>query len=768
MDKVSKRLLIEGVVQGVGFRPYIYRLAKRYNIKGEVRNTKSGVEICATGCAEDIEKFLTEISLNPPILAIIKKVVSEALKSHTCYDDFVISPSSSGEERSIYLSPDAAICDDCRREFFDKKSRYFRYPFVNCTNCGPRYSIITAYPYDRINTTMSSFEMCDDCVKEYRDIHSRRYHAEPVSCPGCGPVYRMLDSCLNEVLVDDVFETARYLMKAGKVLAVKGVGGYHLVCDGGSNEAVHNLRKRKLRDTKPFAVMFKDEETLRKYCYCSDKEMKLLRGKESPIILLRQKGTLKDENIGLIAGSSPYIGAMLPYAPYQYLLLEDFDMVVFTSGNLSGEPIIYRDDELTRLRTVADYFIVHNREIVRFVEDSVAKIIDMGEHSLTILIRKSRGFAPLPLFLNKRSERQIVGFGGDLKAAISFVRDDELIQSQYLGDLSDYQAFEDYKKTIKDFKSFFSVKPDVYVCDLHPAYFSSQYAEELAEREGIKLVKVQHHKAHVASVALEKGWFDQTFVGVAFDGTGFGEDENIWGGEFFVGSLKAGLERVAHLKYVPFPFGDAAIKEPEKSAFSYFYTLGLDESEMLAVFGKEGVARFKTVHNFIKEAGLFTSSMGRLFDAVSFLLGFRRKVGYEGEAAIELENLIYKCFSLKEEMAGYNYRIVKDEKQFLIDTSFLLREVVNDWLLNTDNSLISVKFHSAIINATFDIVSQISKERGIVKVALSGGSFQNSYLLYHLLNRLNRAGFECATNSYSPPNDASVSVGQCGIGLFLD
>lgn len=763
MSKIAKKIIIDGVVQGVGFRPFVYSLAKKYGICGIVRNIKGGVELEICGEDEAIKNFVSDIEKKPPRLAIIKNILIENINNTKDYRDFNIASSLSGDDRNIFLSPDVAVCEECKKEFFEKEGRYYLYPFVNCTNCGPRFSIITASPYDRVNTTMSKFKMCENCYSEYTDISSRRYHAEPTSCTNCGPEYKMFDSEFKEVVTDDIFETARYLIKIGKIIAVKGVGGYHLVCDAINSDAIKTLRLRKQRDTKPFAVMFKNLEILSKYCFCSEIERALLTGKESPIVLLKQKkGVLEHETLSLLSGTSPYIGAMLPYAPYQFLLLQDFDMLVFTSGNISGEPIVYRDEDAKRLKSIADYFLVHNREIVRFVEDSVVKILD---DKTNILIRKSRGYAPLPLFLKKRSSDQILAFGGDLKSTVSFVKDDVLIQSQYLGDLADYLSYEDYKKAIEDFKNFFLLEPDIFVCDLHPGYLSSQYAEELAKND-IKLLKVQHHKAHIAAVALEKDWINEDIIGIALDGTGFGEDGAIWGSEVFIGSLRNGFNRYAHLSYTAFPFGDTAIKEPQKSAFSYLAYHGLIKKELLSTFSEDIQKNYQYLSDFVLKSKLFISSLGRLFDTVSYLLGFKRKIGYEGEAAVELENLIYQQYSITDVSEGYSCKLFENGDEILIDTKALLTAVVEDLFAGTTYPTISIRFHSSLLDVFMKIAIKIRDEKGINKVAMSGGSFQNSYLLYHFIKRLIDAGFEYGINQYSPPNDACISVGQCAMAVF--
>lgn len=766
---ITVRLNVGGLVQGVGFRPFVYHLALRHNITGWVKNTRAGVRIEATGTFQDLEAFLLELKNSPPPLAIIKDISKEVIESSTELfkhaDNFKIVPSEEDDDVCVFLSPDVRICDDCKKDFEDIDSRFYQYPFVNCTNCGPRYSIITGYPYDRKNTTMADFEMCSDCSSDYIDISSRRYHAEPVSCFKCGPKYRLYDCHLQEISIDNVFETANHLLKIGKIIAVKGVGGYHLVCDAMNEETLRTLRKRKIRDTKPFAMIFRNKDVLNRYCECSDEEFATLLSKESPILLLkRRKGVIHDKISGLIAGLSPYFGAMLPYAPYQYLLLKDFEMLIFTSGNLSGEPIVYDDNDLERLKGIADYFLIHNRKIMRFVEDSIVKIIDIDGNQLPLIMRKSRGYAPAPLFLKRKSEKVIMALGGDLKASISFIKDDVLIQSQYLGDLSDYLSFQDYKRCFEDFHKFFNLKPELYFCDLHPSYLSTGFADEINEK-GANVIKVQHHKAHVASVALESGWFDDETIGVALDGTGYGEDGAIWGGEVFVGSLQEGFERKAHISYVPFPFGDAAVKEPEKSLFSYFSYLNLIDDELFSAFSEPLKQNFSNMNEYLKKTQVFTSSTGRLFDAVSFLLGFNRKIGYEGEAAIELENLIYRKFKLNEDMGIYSYDIVYDNGVYLLDLKSMLSLLVSDWKRKSDKSLISIRFYQTIVSAFFEIIKKLSSEYAIKRVALSGGVFQNSYILYHLAKKLEKEHFIWATNRYSPPNDACVSIGQCALSF---
>lgn len=767
MEEREKTYLIkvEGVVQGVGFRPFIYHLANFYNLKGFVKNTKNGVELEITGALENIKNFLESIKKESPPLSIIKEIKALQI-DYKDFKNFQIIQSDSGIESNVFISPDISICDECERDFYHKESRFFRYPFVNCTNCGPRFSIILDYPYDRKNTTMKVFSMCEECEGDYKNITSRRYHAQPVSCSKCGPHFKILDKDLREIEIDDPFSYVSKLIEEGNIIAVKGIGGYHLVLDGTRGETIKRLRERKKRDRKPFALLFRDIEIVSKYAEINSYEEEVLKSKERPIVLLKKKKNIINENPDPISGNSPYYGVMLPYAPFHYLLLQKTPILICTSANISGEPIVYREEELKRLSSIADYFLVHNREIVRFVEDSVAKVFVApffeNNHS-TFLFRKSRGYAPSPLFLKRSFSKNILSFGGDLKATISILKKDSLIQSQYLGDLMDYQSYESYIKTYEDFKKIFQFEPDGYICDLHPAYLSTRFAEEISS--GKKLLKVQHHKAHIASVCLENDIYEEPVIGIALDGTGYGEDGMIWGGEVFLGSLEDGFRRAGHLGYMPFPFGDIAVKEPQRSYLSYLFSVDISDERFYEVFDDNIKKHIEILKKAVKESKTLTSSLGRLFDCVSYLLGFRRRVSYEGEAAIELENLIHKRFSVKDDLGIYNFNIEEGEV-FIIDTKEIIKNVFTDWVRGVEGDIISIKFHLTIVSAFIEVAKLLSKKYGISRVALSGGAFQNSYLLYNFVKRIKESNLNPLINRYSPPNDACISIGQCALGIF--
>lgn len=759
-EKSGFLILVSGIVQGVGFRPFVYNLAKKYDLKGYVKNTLNGVEIVIYGNNSNLNSFIEDLKSNPPLLSRIKSINSEKIE-YKAFDKFYIEKSQSKDEKSIFILPDISICKKCEQDFNNKKSRFYKYPFVTCTDCGPRYSIIKKYPYDRINTSMNDFEMCDECHREYTDIESRRFHAETISCYKCGPEYSIFNNNFEKIEIDNIWNFVSDFLKIGKILAVKGIGGYHLILDAKNPHALKLLRERKKRDRKPFALLMKDLEVIKKYCFLTEEEKNLLVGPQKPIVLLRKKRNINEiaEYDKLITGSSPYFGVMLPYVPVHFLLTEKFPVLVCTSANISGEPIIYKDEDLEKLKNLADYFLIHNRDIVRFVEDSVARVSKIGNREVKTLFRKSRGYAPLPLFLKRKTNKKIIGLGGDLKSTISILNDDVLIQSQYLGDLADYQSYESYKECFKDLQDIFMFTPDIFVCDMHPGYISTTFAEEVSKDR--KLFQVQHHKSHIASVMLEKEWIEDNVLGIALDGTGYGEDGHIWGGEVFIGNLKNGLSRVGGLQYLPFPFGDRAVKEPVRTFISYFLASGIDECKIKKViFESKYRQNFNAIKKIIENTQIFASSTGRLFDAVSFLLGFRDIVSYEGEPAIELENLIHRCFDIKEFDSTYDINLINQEGSLVIDVKSLLKQIFDDFEKGIEKSIISLRFHTAIVNGFYKISRHLLDKYGIRKIALSGGSFHNQFLLFHFF-RIFDSKYEVAINEYSPPNDACISIGQC-------
>lgn len=768
MEKKSGFLVsLTGIVQGVGFRPFVYNLAIKYGLTGYVKNTLNGVDIVLYGFWTSIQSFLNELKVNKPPLAVIKSIVIKEI-SFKEEKEFKIQSSESAEEKSIFISPDIGMCIDCQEDFINKNSRFFRYPFVTCTNCGPRFSIIESYPYDRVTTTMKEFEMCNLCKKDYKDIRSRRYHAETISCKMCGPEYFMLDGLLKKVEVSDIWRFISEKIKEGKIIAVKGIGGYHLVLDAKNLGAVSLLRQRKKRDRKPFALLMKDIEIIKEYCYVSDEELKILNSYEKPIVLLKKRKSIcqgMDEK-DLLSGTSPYYGVMLPYSPVHYLLTEENPVLVCTSANISGEPIVYQEEDLERVRELADYFLVHNRKIVRFVEDSVIKVSKANNKNIFLFFRKSRGYAPKPLFLKRKTKRKIMGVGSDLKSTISFIKEDVVIQSQYLGDLADYQSYEGYIKCFFDFQNIFMFQPDFFVCDLHPAYLSRDFIEKNSQNK--KVFYLQHHKAHIASVMIEKNIYEENVLGLALDGTGYGEDGNIWGGEIFVGNLKKGLKRVGGLSYLPLPFGDKAVKEPERTFISYFLSAGIDEEKVKKLVSQNSRKNFEALKKIIEENSLHASSTGRLFDAVSYLLGFRDKVSYEGEPAIELENLIYKVSGVEEFQDCYKLKFNKEDGRYVLDSKEILRNVFIDYENKIDIFEISIRFHSSLVLGLCKILKNLAKEYEIKQIVLSGGSFQNQFLVNHFYRVLENEGFKVFINEYSPPNDACISVGQCAYYAFRD
>lgn len=457
---------------------------------------------------------------------------------------------------------------------------------------------------------------------------------------------------------------------------------------------------------------------------------------------------------------------MLPYAPVHYLILDKNPILICTSANVSGEPIVYREDDLKRIADIADYFLIHNRDIERFVEDSVVKVLQtpfLNEKYQKILYRKSRGYAPSPFFLNKSFNKKIMGMGSDLKSTISILKEDNLIQSQYLGDLADYESYIAYQKTYEDIKKIYDFKPDIYISDLHPSYLSTKFAEEISC--GKELKRMQHHKAHIASVCLENNIFEEPVIGIALDGTGYGEDGMIWGGEIFLGSLKEGFERVGHLSYTPFPFGDLAIKDPERTYLSYLFSMDIEDGKFYEILSDNTKLHLSTLEKVVKNSNVFTSSTGRLFDCISYLLGFKKKISYEGEPAIELENLIYQKFSIDNEIDSYPVKVL-DKEQFIIDVKEILKGVFDDWLRGVESELISLRFHSTLVNVFAEVVSLISSKYKIKRVALSGGAFQNNYLMYNFLKKISQSKLTPIINKYSPPNDACISIGQCALAVY--
>src|SRR5215203_2672693 len=632
---------VRGIVQGVGFRPFIYALARRHGLGGLVRNDAEGVHIEAEGAPEELDLFLHEIEEEAPPLAVIEAVACRPL-AVLDEGEFRIEESREGAQRRALISADVATCEDCLGELFDPTNRRYRYPFTNCTNCGPRFTITRSVPYDRATTTMSHFEMCPECHREYDDPSDRRFHAQPNACPVCGPQVRLLDRFGQELRVepeDPIMRTAQLLCERA-IVAIKGLGGYHLACDPFDEGAVRTLRDRKVRQDKPFALMVRNLEQLRELCRIGPEEEKLLTSPAHSIVLLERL-----ERSGIVKEVAPRqntLGVMLAYTPLHHLLLHDAGIpLVMTSGNNSDEPIAYRDEEaLEQLGDIADFFLVHDRPIHMQTDDSVARVA----REVTYPIRRSRGYAPSPLRVAESFGSHILACGGELKNTFCVAKDGHAFLSHHIGDLENYETLTSFREGIEHFCKLFDVRPELVAHDLHPEYLSTDYAREL-EVSGLPAAGVQHHHAHVAScLADNERPAEERVIGVALDGTGYGTDGAVWGGEFFEGSLREGFARRAHLEYVPMPGGTAAIREPWRMALAHLITLYGEEEALklpLAVVRRAGERNVRLTARLVEHNVNTppTSSAGRLFDAVAALVGVpgSRRITYEGQAAVELE-----------------------------------------------------------------------------------------------------------------------------------
>jgi len=751
---------VQGVVQGVGFRPFIYRLARVHNLTGWVRNTSGSVEIAVEGDEEALNKFLADLEAKAPPMAHIEKVTATFHASQG-YAEFEIRESLSQEEKYQLVSPDIATCEDCKGEIFSAADRRFRYPFANCTNCGPRFTIIEDIPYDRPKTTMRKFEMCPSCRQEYNDPLNRRFHAQPNACSGCGPSLEMVDGSGNPIKCDDVIKAASELLKEGKILAVKGLGGFHLACDATNEGAINILRSRKRRHSKPLAVMVSNLEEIERHCLISTEEKRLLQSPQCPIMLLKWKRN--SSNISpAVAPNLKYLGVMLPYTPLHHLLLRETCLpLVMTSGNLSEEPIAKDNDEaLTRLGGIADYFLFHNRDIYAQYDDSVAMVEGAPQ-----LIRRARGYAPYPISLPFRS-KQILACGAELKNTFCLTKDEHAFLSQHIGDMENEETLQHFENTIELYKKLFRVDFEIIAYDMHPEYLSTKYALQAGTEQSLGLIPVQHHHAHIVSCLVENE-VEGPVIGVAFDGTGYGADGTIWGGEFLLVDWRSS-RRLGHLEYVPLPGGEVAIKKPYRMALSYLYTLlGEDFSlENLPINNLEPV-ELEVIKKQLKQRinSPLTSSAGRLFDAVSALVGVRETIDYEAQAVIELEMLAPDVAGEFEGKA-YPFSIVEHQGMKVVRLRELIAAVVQDVRNQVPVPVIALKFHNAVADMTVDMCKLIAKETGINKVALSGGVFQNRLLLKLVDASLQGGGFSVLTHRLVPCNDGGISLGQAVVANF--
>ncbi|MDR3577138.1 MAG: carbamoyltransferase HypF [Anaerolineaceae bacterium] len=750
METVGLKIWVRGTVQGVGFRPFVYSQAARLQLTGWVRNTSSGVEIEINGSAFQVDEFMQALRSNPPPLARIDSIESQACPANG-YSGFEIIASQPQPGDFLPVSPDMTICEECQRELFNPADRRYRYPFINCTNCGPRFTIIQDIPYDRPKTTMAGFKMCANCESEYQNPLDRRFHAQPTACEVCGPQlwFEANGQRLSEK--EDALSTARDWLAQGKILAIKGLGGYHLACDAANQSAVAELRKRKRRSDKAFALMAFDLASVEKQCFVSPEEKEALLSRPRPVVLLeRRPGSTAAAQV---APNQQTLGFMLAYTPLHLLLLEPApgfpEILVMTSGNLSEEPIAFQDEDARqRLSGLADGFLMHNRPIFMRVDDSVVRVM----HHRIYPIRRSRGYAPDPIQLSKEVPA-ILASGAELKNTFCLTRQNYAFLSHHIGDLENYETLQSYEEGIEHFERLFRIQPEAIACDLHPNYLSTRYAQERARQENLSLYTVQHHHAHLAACLGDNNWTSsEPVIGLSFDGTGLGSDGAIWGGEVLLGNYKS-YQRVFHLAYVPLPGGDAAVHRPARMALAHLWQAGLDwEGDLPPV--EELCADERTALRTQLEHHLNapnTSSMGRLFDAASALLGVRQRANYEGQAAIELE-----AAASPDETGAYEFGLDND----IIDPAPLWMALLHDWRLGLPLSTLSARFHNSIVNLVLQLCRHIRQQQDISAVALSGGVWQNRYLYERSLDCLQKDGFQVLVHRHTPPNDGCIALGQ--------
>ena len=741
----ARRIVVEGVVQGVGFRPFVYTLAERHGLSGWVRNTASGVELEVEGTPGALSAFLDGLVGTAPPLAHVEQVRVEDLPPRG-YEVFEIQVSRDGEGFQP-VSPDVATCPECLQEVMDAGDRRFGYPFTNCTHCGPRFTIIRWIPYDRPNTTMAGFAMCADCQAEYSDPMDRRFHAQPNACPKCGPHLTLVDARGMELPGDPLAETRR-LLAAGRIVAIKGIGGFHLACDATNEAAVLRLRERKGREAKPLALMVAHLAAAERLSELSDEERALLRSPARPIVLLREQ-----PGSGIAPAVAPglrTLGLMLPYSPLHHLLFHESQLttLVMTSGNRSDEPIATdNEDALARLLTIADAFLLHDRPIHVRCDDSVTRIAAGGE----LPVRRSRGYAPFPVRLPFES-RPILALGAELKSAVCLTRGPYAFMSPHIGDLENYETYASYGQMVGRMAALFRIRPEAVAHDLHPDYLSTRYA--LSLDPSLPRIPVQHHHAHVAACMAEHG-LSGPVIGVAFDGTGYGTDGSIWGGEFLVAEY-AGFGRAAHWRYVPMPGGDRAVREPFRMALAHLLcAFGGWDDGWPPVRDATPAERRMIRWQIEREVNApLTSSVGRLFDAVASILGVRHRARYEAQAAIELE-------ALADPAADGAYPVaIAGEDPAVIDPGPLIRGVVADFRAGTPVPLIAGRFHAAVAAVVVQVCERIRASTRLGRVVLSGGVFQNVTLLRRVLPGLAAAGFEVFTHHVVPPNDGGIALGQ--------
>ncbi len=754
-DLRGARIRVTGVVQGVGFRPFVYALAKRFSLSGWVRNTSAGVLIEVDGTEKALENFVAALTEQAPPLARIDDVQVE----HHLPDghsEFEIIASESLPEAFQPVSPDVSTCQDCMQEVGDPTDRRYRYPFANCTNCGPRFTIIEDIPYDRPNTTMSQFDMCPDCAEEYANPMDRRFHAQPIACANCGPQIWLESGGKKLAEREEALQTARKMLIDGKVVAIKGLGGFHLACDATNPAAVSELRRRKLRVDKPFAVMVADLETVAAECLLSDAERRTLDSRERPIVIVQRKPEAKI--VPEVAPQQDTLGVMLPYTPLHSLLLEPGQgfprALVMTSGNLREEPIaVDAEQARRRLDSLADAFLMHDRGIRTRCDDSVVRVVEDHVYPL----RRSRGYAPFPVHLSWESP-PMLAVGAELKNAFCLAHGRYAFLSHHIGDMENYETLCSFEDGVEHFERLFRTKPELLAYDLHPDYLATRYALERGVQEDLQTIGVQHHHAHVASCMAEHNLGDDPpVIGVAFDGTGYGIDGAIWGGEFLL-TKYASFERSYHLTYVPMLGGEAAIRHPWRLALAWLDHAGLEWEDDLAPVQAAEDQALRTLRRMLA-LGLnspLTSSMGRLFDAVSALAGVRQSINYEAQAAIEMETQVDP-----KEAGAYEFAIEGDA----IDAAPLVRAVVEDVRAGIPVGRIAARFHNGVSEMVARVCTLMGEHSGSSRVVLSGGVWQNQVLLPRTIALLRKSGFEVYIHRQVPTNDGGVCLGQAAVAV---
>jgi hydrogenase maturation protein HypF len=740
---------VRGVVQGVGFRPFVFRLAQANTLAGWVLNGDEGVEIFLEGADHALQAFITALETDPPPAARITDIQVQTSQPIGC-NDFTIRDSQRTDSPSTRISPDLPVCQDCVRELFDPADKRHFYPYISCTNCGPRYTVVLELPYDRANTTMKSWPLDDYCSREYRDPNNRRFHAQPVACPKCGPGYYLQVG--EEILPgsETSIRQAAEMLRAGKILAVKGLGGYHLVCDARSAASVETLRNRKFRKEKPFALMARNLDVARDAMDVSAETEELLTSTAAPIVIAPAKSTLP-----AVAPDNHELGVMLPYTPLHHLLFAAGapELLVMTSANRSSEPIAIDEHEaLDRLSGIADAFLIGERSIARRVDDSISRASAFGP----TVLRRARGYAPGAV-TTLPTKQPILAVGADLKNTITLVVDGQAFVSQHIGDLEHFQSFQAFQQTIEDLVSMYGVQWDqlLVVRDSHPQYASSMHADSLSSRD---THGIQHHRAHVASVLAERREWHQRVVGVSFDGTGYGDDGSIWGGEFFVGSVSAGFDRLAHLRRAVLAGGDAAARHPVQAAVGFVAQLDALPDVTSAPFNFPD--RYQGAMDLVRKGvrAFTTSSVGRLFDAAAALLGFTRKTTFEGQAAMWLEQLAHDV----PQTDPYPFPFQDGE----LDFRPLLINLVQDRLRRRHPRECARAFQAGIAQGLFHAATALCREHETDTIVLSGGVFQNELLLQDLKSLADASSFQVWTNHAVPANDGGISLGQVALAAF--